>query len=320
MLNAPSDASFWVMEAGISEAHDMDALGVVLQPDLALLLNVGPGHLQGLGDRGVAHYKARLLAYLAPGGTAVVNADYTDLVHEAGAYGSATYFSTRPGAAPYAARYLGPDIPGLGRYEVLTPEGQGLVTAPFQGFFGAENVAAVAAAAYSLGIRLEELRQGLADVPALPQRFRCTEAGPWLLIDDSYNANPLSMHRMLDSAADMATRRRETLVLVLGEMLELGASAEAAHEELGVRAGQAGPIALFWKGDRGEAVQRGLARAGYAGYFFPINTEEEFRQTMKKVAPDKSVVLFKGSRGNHMETLAAGLEKLAEQKGEGHAV
>ncbi|MEI3478140.1 MAG: Mur ligase family protein [Bilophila sp.] len=76
MLAATGEEAFWVMEAGISHAGDMDELGAILEPDVALILNVGPGHAAGLGDRGTAYYKARLLSYLAPGGMAVVSADY----------------------------------------------------------------------------------------------------------------------------------------------------------------------------------------------------------------------------------------------------
>ena len=61
----------------------MDELGAVLRPDIGLVLNVGQGHVAGLGDRGVAYYKSRLLAHLAEGGTGLVCADYDDLVREA---------------------------------------------------------------------------------------------------------------------------------------------------------------------------------------------------------------------------------------------
>jgi len=82
MLAATGEEAFWVMEAGISHPNDMDELGAILEPDLALILNVGPGHAAGLGDRGTAHYKSKLLAHLAPGGTAIISADYPDLARD----------------------------------------------------------------------------------------------------------------------------------------------------------------------------------------------------------------------------------------------
>ena len=83
MLAADGDEAFWVMEAGISHEGDMEALGAILRPDLALILNVGAGHTAGLGKKGVAWHKTRLLASLAGGGRALVSADYPDLAREA---------------------------------------------------------------------------------------------------------------------------------------------------------------------------------------------------------------------------------------------
>jgi UDP-N-acetylmuramoyl-tripeptide--D-alanyl-D-alanine ligase len=100
LLNADPAATSWVMEAGISAPHDMDELGVILRPDLTVIINVGAAHLSGLEDKGVAHYKSRLLKYAAPGGRALVSADYPDLAREsreAAAQSGADlkFFSTR---------------------------------------------------------------------------------------------------------------------------------------------------------------------------------------------------------------------------------
>ena len=64
MLKTDGDEDFWVFEAGISHEGDMDELGAILKPDLALILNVGAAHTEGLGERGVAWHKSRLLAHL----------------------------------------------------------------------------------------------------------------------------------------------------------------------------------------------------------------------------------------------------------------
>ncbi len=321
MLNAPWDAAYWVMEAGISQAHDMDDLGAILRPDTALLLNAGEGHLQGLGGKGVAYYKARLLHYLDEDGLALVSADYPDLAREAAAYPCALrFFSTRPDAAPYTAAYLGPAENGLGLYKVTTPEESGTLRAPFQGAFGAENVAAVTAVAHSLGIGLTETAEGLASASVPEQRFSGKSIGSCLLFDDSYNANPLSMSRMVEAAADAAARRKEPLLLVLGEMLELGPEAESIHVRLGGQLAVADPLAVVWKGGHASAVERGLSRAGYGGSFYPVAGEEEFRRVLAALQFSKGVALFKGSRGNRLETLVAAFTALMGQQGEGNAL
>lgn len=321
MLNAAWDAAYWVMEAGISEAHDMDDLGSILRPDLALVLNAGAGHLQGLGDRGVAFHKARMLHYLANGGTALISADYPDLVREAAVYARPTMqFSVREGATAYTARYLGPLEGGFGEYDVVTPAERAIVHAPFQGSFGAENVAAVAAVTHALGISLEDTARGLASASAPAQRFCSKQIGGCLLIDDSYNANPLSMSRMIESASGLALHRKEPLLLVLGEMLELGAETEAIHSRLGREMAETRPQAVIWKGGCAEAVRKGLQQAGYSGPFYPVAGEEEFPQALKTSGFIKGVALFKGSRGNRLETLVAIFTTCMGSEGEGDAL
>ena len=321
MLNASWDAKYWVLEAGISEAHDMDDLGRILRPDLALILNAGEGHLQGLGAKGVAFHKARLLHYLGEKGTAIVSADYPDLVREAAAYARSTrQFSVRQGAAGYTARYLGPVQNGFGEYEVITPTERAIVAAPFQGPFGAENVAAVAAVAHALGIGLEETARALATASAPAQRFCSKVVGNCLLIDDSYNANPLSMSRMIESAAGMARHRKQALLLVLGEMLELGDGAQDIHTRLGREVAQTNPMAVIWKGGCADAVRKGLHTAGYTGAFYPVEGEDDFRRVLQTSGFSRGVVLFKGSRGNKLESLVAVFTSCMGSEGEGDAL
>ncbi|WP_300848002.1 Mur ligase family protein, partial [uncultured Bilophila sp.] len=191
-----------------SHAGDMDELGAILEPDVALILNVGPGHAAGLGDRGTAYYKARLLSYLAPGGMAVVSADYPELVREARAvHPELVFFSAAGRQVDYRASYVTPAGEDKGLFR-LWLDGVSLdVEAPFRGAFGAENVIAVAAVAHRLGLTPDEIAAGFAGALLPKQRFACSQVGRWLVIDDSYNANPLSFARMLEAAAEMAGDR-----------------------------------------------------------------------------------------------------------------
>ncbi|WP_229772428.1 UDP-N-acetylmuramoyl-tripeptide--D-alanyl-D-alanine ligase [Desulfovibrio porci] len=318
VLNTDGDEDFWVMEAGISHAGDMDELAPVLRPDLGLILNVGPGHTEGLGDRGVPWHKARLLAYLAEGGRGLVSADYPELVREAMASGAKLhFFSAADQRTAYRAAWLG-SAPADGNAADGAPE-RGLyrlwldgetcdVITPFQGAYGAENSIATAAAAHLLGLSAAEIAEGLARTRLPVQRFNRSRLGAWELIDDTYNANPLSMRRMLDAAAGQA--RGRTFVPVLGEMGELGAVAEAMHEELGRHLADLKPTAVFWKGGHADEVRAGLAHGGYGGPWLIVDGPESFMAAWKEFARHGGLeekrgglLLFKGSRFNRLETL-----------------
>lgn len=334
VLNTDGDEDFWVMEAGISQPGDMDDLGAVLRPDLALILNAGAAHTEGLGEKGVAWHKARLLSYLAKGGKGLVSADYPDLAREARATGAdIRFFSAAGQDAAFRASYLGaaPVAAGAadedagmtasrGKYRLWLDGTELDVIAPFRGEYGAENVAAVAAAAYTLGVDASTVAQGLADARMPAQRFNQVQAGSWLLIDDTYNANPLSMRRMLEAAAEQAGSR--PFVAVLGAMLELGAQAGQEHEELGRHLARLKPAAVIWKGSCAEDVRRGLNTAGYAGVWQAVADAEDFARVWRDLQSHGfeasasacgGVALFKGSRSNKLETLVSVLTNGREQ-------
>lgn len=318
MLNAPTDATYWVMEAGISKPNDMNELGAILEPDIALILNVGEGHVQELGAKGVAYYKARLLTHLAPHGRGVVSADYPDLARESALYASdVTYFSALNRAAPYHAEYLGPESGTRGTYALSLRGTVVRVSAPFQGGYGAENVAAIGAVAHMLGLTEPAIAAGFAAATLPGQRFAARETGAYLLIDDSYNANPLSMARMLDAASDMARARGARLALVLGEMGELGPESAALHARLGGHAARLAPHSVFWKGGQGDAFEKGMRDAGFTGAFARVADADAFTAAFREAGPVEGVVLFKGSRSNNLEELAAAFAAMPGVDGTG---
>ena len=313
MLKTDGDEDFWVFEAGISHEGDMDELGAILKPDLALILNVGAAHTEGLGERGVAWHKSRLLAHLAPEGQALVSADYDGLVREARAvFGDVIFFTASGRPLSYRAAYAGCSDGVHGQYRLWLDGRPCDVTAPFRGDYGTENCIAVAAAAHMLGLSAEEIAAGFADAQLPPQRFARSRRGSWDIVDDTYNANPLSMARMLDAAAESAQKR--PFVVVLGEMRELGSVADREHERLGRHLAQLRPVLVFWRGGHADAVRDGLEHGLYTGRFLPVESGEGFVQALREHLPADTggqggLMLFKGSRGNHLEELLEALER-----------
>ena len=307
ILNTNGTEEFWVLEAGISQPQDMDELGAILQPDLAIILNAGAGHVEGLGARKVPYYKAQLLKYLSRRGLGLVSADYPDLVRECRGLCPNLYFFSADGKqVTYRAAYSGPAAGSRGLYR-LWLDGTPLdVEVPFRGRYGAENIVAAAAAADMLGVSCADIAAGFAQACLPIQRFAHRAMGPWLVIDDSYNANPLSCRRMLEAAVEMA--QGSPLVCVMGEMGELGEVAETEHEQLGRLLAAALPMAVFWKGGYGEAVLSGLKREGYFGEFIPVDSPEELCRTFARLDLSGGFVLFKGSRFNRLEDFVKAFE------------
>lgn len=318
MLATDGDEAFWVMEVGISHEGDMDELGAIVRPDMALILNAGAGHTEGLGARGVAWHKARLLRYVPRGGTCLISADYPDLVREARAVrGDLLYFTAEGRPLQFRGATAGNEGE-RGRYR-LNLDGRACdVLAPFRGGYGAENCIAVAAAASLLGLTPETIARGLAEAELPAQRFVRKQAGPWRVIDDTYNANPLSMTRMLDAAAELAHGEGGSFIVVLGEMRELGELSVREHERLGRHLADMRPGAVFWKGGQAEAVRAGLEQGGYAGPFHTPADAGEFCARLgelEKHAGQGGLVFFKGSRGNALEEWLSALLDAAGQRG-----
>ncbi len=300
ILNAADDAVFWVMEMGISHPHDMDELGEILRPHVGLILNVGAAHTEGLGDFGVAHYKARLLDHIVPDGLAVVSADYPDLLQEARSRSvNKVFFSGTEQPAEYRAFFEQSVEDRSGLFTVCLNHECIKIKAPLQGEIGAENIAAVAAVAHGLGLSSEQIVAGFAGMSMPKMRFSCSTCGAWQVINDTYNANPLSMERTLKLAAHMA--KSDPLVCVLGEMRELGSISAIEHEKLGCQVGKHNAAVFLWKGAHADDVQAGLSKSGFTGYFAAIKDSDDMLQHLRTSKVCNGTILFKGSRSNQLE-------------------
>ena len=304
MLAANGSESAWIMEVGISKPGDMAELGVIIAPDVALVLNIGPAHLEGLGSlEGVAQAKASLLEHVKPGGTALCCMDYPELWAAAKAlHPGVVGFSSRDASAMYHARFLAAAEGGRGRFELVIDGQRVEAELPACGAHFAENAAAVAAICHTLGHGAQDIAAGLSAAGLPEQRFCCSMRGDWCVVDDSYNANPLSMTRSIEAAKLMAGAK--PLVLVLGDMRELGSGAAEAHEKLGALLPAIAPAAVFFQGAHAADVARG------AGVAVAVTAVSEPRQVLEALAARKisgGVALVKGSRSCHMEVYAQGL-------------
>jgi UDP-N-acetylmuramoyl-tripeptide--D-alanyl-D-alanine ligase len=305
ILEMNGDEDFWVLELGINHPGEMDDLGYILAPDAALIVNIGPCHLEGLGSpAGVAREKSILLDYVRPGGFACVSVDYPLLLEACAAHRTQVVkFSGQGGQAAYTCREKKVDDQGIS-YVLGTPAGEISLRLPAQ-VNVPENVTAVTAMCLELGLDPAVIESGLSGYEPAPQRFVVNQVGSWTFIDDTYNANPMSMACSLAEAVRLAAGR--PLVLVLGEMRELGADAAREHRKLGERIAATAAVYCFFFGENAKHVREGLD--GFSGDFIPVTTPEDFLGHMQPLRFEEGLAFFKGSRGCKMENFYAALER-----------
>ncbi len=306
VLTLDASVDFAVLEAGMSLPGEMAELGRVVRPDVSTIVNVGLAHAEGVGGKeGVAREKGALYQYLAEGGTAVVNVD--DAYASGEARRAASPRVVGFGVDPAAAYCLLAREPS-GTHATLrlrTPSGERSVRSPFVGEAHALDLACALACAEAIAAPFssDEIERALSSMQLEGRgTLHVLGDGTWV-VDDSYNANPISMRASLASAKEMAGDRR--LVAVLGEMRELGAFSASEHEALGDHAAQLG-VRLFVS--CGGEMDRAAARAEAAGVevLRAKDAEEAGKLAIARVS-GKDVVLVKASRGVRAERVVEAL-------------
>ena len=312
ILGCSGRERYWVMEAGVNQTGEMDELACILRPDMALIHNVGSVHLEGLGGlEGVAREKAKLVRDVREKGQVVVSGDYpllTAALPEREDLRTA-YFSCVDAQARYRGEYLGlADNRGAYRLDL-----DGVELTPDPGFraeFQLENILAAAAAAWELGCRSEEIEAGLARAELPEHRNKMIRMGNWTLIDDCYNANPVSVRCALRSAGELSGA--SPFIAFLGDMYELGDAAETAHYEMGREAALQGVEHLLYSGELIHHVERGFREAGGLDGPHPVETGEELLRFWRGLSFSGGTVLLKASRGCRLERF---LQVLQEELG-----
>jgi UDP-N-acetylmuramoyl-tripeptide--D-alanyl-D-alanine ligase len=294
-----------VLEIGTNQRGEIAYLAGLADPTVAVVTTVASVHTEFLGSvEGVREEKAALVRAVKAGGAVALNADDPRVASMAAE--TAARVITYGRHAPAEVRSVGPvhdDEHGL-RFTLDVRGRQQPVTLAFAGGHNVTNALAAAAVGVALDFSLEEIAAGLA--VARPVAGRCVwrRAGEVAILDDTYNASPPSLRAALDTLA--AHRRGRRAVVVLADMLELGAESDAAHREAG-RQVAALPADEFVGVGRAAALAVTAAReAGLAEAHSTMTFEDTVALLLKRLAPG-DVVLVKGSRGMRMERVVDAL-------------
>ena len=222
---------------GISDFGEMTRLAKIARPDTCVITNIGTCHLENLGDRdGVLKAKTEIFKYLKKDGHIVLNGDDDKLCTVKEYEGiKPVFFGMEADKDIYADEIVSRGLKGMTcRIHV---GGESFVTdIPMPGRHMVYNALAATAVGRIYGLTLEQIRHGIETLEAISGRFHMIETDRFLIVDDCYNANPMSMKASLDVLKDGAGRR----VAILGDMGELGENEVQLHAEVGEHAAQCG--------------------------------------------------------------------------------
>ncbi len=318
ILNTDNDEDFWILEAGINQEHDMQEIAQILRPNIGLIINASNAHAEGL-PKGAAYYKSQLFSYIkkdekiAKSGLTFACKDYPDLVKEVLAKSPDTvFYSILDEKADYYAKYKGLNADGKGIFTLKIKNDEYDILAPMRSDYGAENCLAIACLA-SFFMTKDEIIEAFKHTTSPRQRFEIFNLKDCTLIDDSYNANPLSFKRMISGALEYCTldgKRTKPLIAIAGAMLELGEIAQREHEILGQEFALAKTEKIYYIGPYAENFAKGLKNASFEGTLIFPTDAESFANDLKAEKATNCVFLVKGSRSIQLERYAQKLKEI----------
>jgi len=298
-----------VLEMGMSEPGEIRRLKAIADPQVSLITNIGQAHLQFLGNvEGVGRAKGELWEKLRGEDWIAVNLDDPRVVELA----ASAACQKRTFGILQEADVRGEDL-SLGsekgvRFSLRIDGKKNAVGLAAFGRHNVYNALAAATLATILGVDLEGIAGGLEGFQPFPGRGKILYLPRNLrILDDSYNSNPDSLAATLSAFVEMKGKSRG--LLVLGDMLELGLSSSAAHENAGKRIGGMNFGHLFFLGKEASHLAAGAKSAGMARQKVHVaQNHEEVLQGLEKVVQEGDWILVKGSRRMQMERIIQGLE------------
>ena len=302
-----------VVEFGMNHRGEIARLVDIAHPTVGVITNIGSAHIEHLGSREeIAIEKGDLVALLPEDGTAVLNADDPLVAAQRQRTRAGVIsFGTSQDADVRGEGVAKLDAPGYA-LKLMTPAGAVSVEVQGLGQTTIANALAAAAAALAAGASLTDIASGLSDYRPIKGRLERRElSGEIVLIDDTYNANPQSTEAALHLLAELKGVHRG--VAVLGDMGELGETAESAHREAGRLAATLGIDVLIALGERAEIVASGALASGMSRDCVVVATDHTDAGTRAcAVLRKRDTVLVKGSRSMKMERV---VEAIVSEKG-----
>ncbi|MES2999025.1 MAG: UDP-N-acetylmuramoyl-tripeptide--D-alanyl-D-alanine ligase [Pseudomonadota bacterium] len=301
LLDLTAQHQFAVIEMGANHLGEIAYLSQMSKPDIALITNIAPAHLQGFGSiELVAEAKSEIFLGLSPQGIAVINSD--DYFANTWKHRLMHHRVIRFGlgeTADFSAKNVHLDSQARAQFMLVTPKGKISIHLLLLGEHNLLNALAAAAVASQVGASLCDIKAGLEKMQGVPGRSMVLESRSGAtIIDDTYNANPRSMTAALQLLAHYPGQH----IFVMGDMEELGDNASYYHQKMGQLARELGIEHLYTYGKLTALTMQAFGASGKH-----YSSQEALIQALKPLLQKGVTVLIKGSRHARMEKVVSAL-------------
>jgi UDP-N-acetylmuramoyl-tripeptide--D-alanyl-D-alanine ligase len=311
LLGAKTDDQIVLTELGSNHPGEISYLTHIAQPDIAIVTNVHPAHLEGFGDlETIVQEKLSIREGLRPRGTLIINADFGQLVSACRAKDVGFVTFGRSDGSAYQATNIRSDG-SASRFTVGGTEAR----LPLAGPGNVENALAAWAVCSQLGLAIGDFASAIKTLRPVSMRAELLQIGNLTVLSDCYNANPASMKNALEILAGLDQSGKRRLVFICGDMAELGQQAEQLHAELGTAIAQAGVELVLAVGGLAKiAAQSARAVAKYDLQTKCFTDTISACNNLHELIKDYDIVLVKGSRTVKLETVVEKLKELFSVK------
>ena len=294
-----------VLEMGISDFGEMHRLSKIARPNICVITNIGLCHLEFLGDRnGVLRAKSEIFDFAAEGAKAIVNGD-DDKLHTLKSREDldVTLFGMDSSNDIYAKQVENLGLDGL-QCVISTPAGEFSAHIHIPGMHMVYNALAGTSVGLALGLTLEEIKAGIESAQTISGRNNIIHTEKYTIMDDCYNANPVSMKASLDVLSTALGRK----VAILGDMGELGADELALHYTVGEHAAQKQIDLLLCVGTLSEEIVKGAKAVNPEINAEVFTTKEELLEKLSELLADGDSILIKASHFMQFEKIVNALQ------------
>lgn len=305
LLGADADCGIVVAEIGTNNPGEIAELTAIAEPDVAVVNNIFPAHLEGLGSMaGIIAEKASIAEGLKPGGKFLINGDFEGLAEYCKKKGfDFVSFGTDGGCDIIAENLVSEAFRGrvnIDGFEVSVPLG---------GAGNLHNTVAAWAICSQFGITAGEFGEAVKTLSPLSMRMDVKEVGSVTVIDDCYNANPASMKNAVEFLMSLAGEQKKRSVFVCGKMAELGKESDLLHEELGEFIAKSGVEKVLVTGRQCQRVADSIRRLQDDTEVFTFADTDELCENIINYVHSDDIILVKGSRSVRLERA---VERIAE--------